>query len=273
MSIKTENNIKIFSTNSKSLSTSLDFANQAKISESSSLYDTVSNLHNINSIKSNVNHDIIDEEKSNHAVVNDDTAIPNTINNNWTENNINTLRNWKSSLSKASFIYQTVLENGKKKLNKILLASLIMSTISTIISGISTMALTVNDPKYSLIALIINIIIFVISAIVSLLSGSIKIYKLDESVTAYTGYINKIDQIYSSIASQLVLPDNLREDAVTYIKQYNDLYLNLIRNSPDIESSSYQNANKLYAKFLENDDINFKLSQKYKNEDGVIEVV
>lgn len=271
MSAKLIDNKKIFNTNSKSLSASLESINQSKRSESSSSYDNTNDLYNINSIKSNMNQDIIDNDQLAHDE--NKTAMQATINNNWTENNINTLRTWKSSLSKASFIYQTVLENGKKKLNKVLLASLIMSTISTIISGISTMALTVNDPKYSLIALIINIIIFVISAITSFLSGSIKIYKLDESVTAYTGYINKIDQIYSSIASQLVLPDTLREDAVTYIKQYNDLYLDLIKNSPDIDSSSYQNANKLYAKFLENDDVNFKLSQKYKNEDGVIEVV
>lgn len=195
------------------------------------------------------------------------------ITNNWSESNATTLRNWKQSLSKASFIYQYVLEGSKTTLNRVMMTALLLSTISTVISGISTMALTVDKPTYKLIALIINIVLFVISALLSFLNGAVKIYKWDEIVASYTSYIEKMDQIYSVIASQLVLPPNLREDALTFIKNQSETYLNLIRQSPDIDSSLYRTANKAYAKFLQDDGVNFKCSQKYKNDDSIIDVV
>lgn len=195
------------------------------------------------------------------------------VNNNWSETNMNTLRNWKISLIKASFIYQLVSENSKSKLNTILVLSLILSTISTIISGLSTMALTVDNPTYKLVALIINGILFVISAIITFLHGAVKIYKWDEIVATFTAYIEKIDQLYSIVANQLVLPDSLRIDAIVFIKNQSEHYLNLIKQSPDIDTSDYQNANIEYMKYLKDESVNFKYSQKYSIEDSIIEVV
>ncbi|QKF94290.1 hypothetical protein QKU48_gp0832 [Fadolivirus algeromassiliense] len=199
--------------------------------------------------------------------------INNDTSNNWTDTNANTLRNWKQSLSKASFIYQYVLESAKNKLNKILLIALILSTLSSVISGISSLALTVDSPNYKLAALIINISLFVISVLITFLNGAVKIYKWDEIVASYTAYIEKMDQLYSVIASELVLPPSLRDNALEFIKNQSEIYLNLIRQSPDIDSSLYRYANKEYVKFLQDDSINFKCSQKYKNDDSMIEVV
>lgn len=192
--------------------------------------------------------------------------------NNWTDANTSTLRNWKQSLAKASFMYQYVLEGAKNKLNNILLIALILSTASSVISGISSLALTVDNPSYKLAALIINIIVFIISVLITFLNGAIKIYKWDEIVTNYTAYIEKMDQLYSIIAHELVLPSALRDNAVDFIKTQGEIYLNLIRQSPDIDSSLYREANKEYIKFLQDDTISFKCSRKYKMDDSVIEV-
>ncbi len=208
---------------------------------------------------------------------NDDNSRKNNntkITNNWTPRNTQTLRAWKTSLAKASFIYEYVLEGDKNRLNRILIYSLIISTISTVISGISTIALTVGDdkPAYKTTALVINALLILLGALTTALTGAIKIYKLDDIVASITSYIVKIDQIYSEISNQLVLPDALREDAITFIKKESENYLNLIKQSPDIESSKEHAAVKKYNEFLEDEKLNFKLAQKYNN-DSIIDVI
>lgn len=202
-----------------------------------------------------------DLEKSNNETIN-----------NWTETNINTLKTWKESLTKSAFIYQIILEKYKTRLNRILLSTLIFSLINMLLSGLSSLSLTINDQLYIKIAFGINIVTFIINTIISALNGTIKIYKYDEIVTNITAYVEKLDNLYTYISSQLILPNQLREDAIEFIKKQNDNYLSLLRISPEIHRSEYDMANKKYMKFLDDDSINFKCSEKYKNNDEVIDI-
>lgn len=192
--------------------------------------------------------------------------------NNWTNINNETLRSWKISLSKASFIYQTIFDKYKKKLDTILILSLIISTICTVLSAISSLSLTTDNKIYVYISLAINILIFILNGSITILNGAMKIYKYDESLTSLSSYLEKIDQLYSTISSELVLPPSLREDAVDFIKREHDAYLTLIKQSPNINTSDHSFALKLYNEYLQNQNTNFKLSQ-LSNNDEVIEVV
>lgn len=236
--------------------------------------DTIITVNDKKSKSNNSNHKSMEsnDDKSSNKDNTDNNNIK--ISNGWTAQNNQTLRAWKTSLAKASFIYEYVLEEDRNQLNKILICSLIISTLSTVISGISTIALTVGDdkPEYKTTALVINSILILLGALTTALTGAIKIYKLDDIVASISSYIVKIDQIYSEIANQLVLPDALRENAITFIKKESENYLNLIKQSPNIESSKEREAIKKYNEFLEDDCLNFKLSQKYNN-DSIIDVI
>lgn len=131
------------------------------------------------------------------------------------------------------------------------------TTLTTVMSSVSTIALAVNDtePKYKTIAFAINCILIGLGAIVTYLTGYIKIYKLDQNVAIISSYLVKIDQIYSEIANQLVLSDVLREDNTLFIKKISDNYLNLIKQSPDIETSREHNAIKKYNEFIKDVDL------------------
>ena len=222
-----------------------------------------------------------------------DTITPTLITpahfNNWSPANTDVLRTWKISLAKTSFIYQYVLDSTKNKLDKLLIFALILSVISTIFSGISTISLTVNtkitiitnnsttemsmnNQSYKTLALVINIILFVFTALISLSNGIIKIYKYDETVAQISSYIERLDQIYSVIANELILPDILREDAVTFIKRENDNYLKLLQQSPNIDKTMEHNAILKYNVYLVDNGNNFNISQKYNN-DAMIEVI
>jgi hypothetical protein len=200
------------------------------------------------------------------------TKLQGTYPNNWSPTNVETLRNWKISLSKAAYIYQHVLDLAKHRLNRILVISAIISFIATIISGVATTILTVDNPNYKMVALIINGLIFILETLVTLLTFVTRIYKFDETVSQTASYITKIDEINSKISNELILPDLLREDAVTFIKRENEKFLKLIQESPDIEKAQELAAIKEYNEFIEDNALNFKLAQKYNN-DAIIEVV
>ena len=191
--------------------------------------------------------------------------------NNWTDKNTQTVRSWKSSVSKASFIYESVLEKYKKKLDNTLLLALLFNTIATILSAISVSLLTIDD--YRWVAFGFNVVLFILNGCVTLLNGKIKIYKWDELVTTVSIFIEKLDQFYAVIANELVLPDHLRGDAIKFIKDESSNYLTIMQQSPQVYPSDYKIANDDYKKFIEDNSVNFKISQKYNNDDSVIDIV
>lgn len=199
-------------------------------------------------------------------------SLRSSIANNWTDKNEKTLRAWKMSLSKALFVYETVLEVFEKKNNKIKVIVLILSIVSTIISSISTFALTnTTDEIYGTIALVINILMIIINAVMSFMNGYVQIYRLDKRVKNYTSYIDKLDQFYSEIANILILPAKLRPDALEFIKNKNKQYLDILKNSPTIPSTENANALIKYEKYLKDSSEYFKFAQKY-NSDTIIDV-
>lgn len=194
--------------------------------------------------------------------------------NNWTDTNINTVRTWKKSLSQALYIYNEVVERLSRKLTRYRITNLIIGIITTLIQSISTYALAnFTEMNNIYIALTISIITIIISAVTNFLNGMMQIYKLNETVTDYTLYIERLDHIYSTIANQLTLPSKVREDAFTFIKTQNEIYLKLIKESPNIPSSEYKNALDSYHKYIKDAKNSMKLASSYFNNDTVIEVV
>ena len=201
-----------------------------------------------------------------------DLGVNGQVSNNWTEPNKKTLRDWKASLAKATFIYQYILEGAKKKLNRILVIVMLIGGLSTILSGVSAMVLLNDTPEYKRAALVVSAITFVLGVLITMLTSAIKIYKIDDTVSSSSTYIEKIDQIQSEISNTLVLPDALKEDAIDFITRENKDYLNLIKQSPDIDLSTEQEALLQYNQYLQAEGLSFKLSQKYGS-DSMIDVV
>jgi len=173
------------------------------------------------------------------------------VTNNWTVTNMTTVKGWKSSLAKASFIYQEVLEGDRNKLNRIGTLTLILSAILTVLTAVSSVLVRIDIEGYELATQIITVVSFVITALLTILGGMLKIYKWDKNVATYTGYIAQLDGLYSIIASQLILPSSLRMDALTLIRAHNESYTNIMKQSPNINASTYRAASRKYAKFLQ----------------------
>lgn len=188
-------------------------------------------------------------------------------------NPIDTLRSWKLSLSKALFIYDEVSHIVSRRLNNISLSILIIGSISSIISGIGALTLSVDDARYQIVGTVINCVVFVLSVIITSLQGIIKIYNLSENLNNYSTYYEKLDHMYSLIANYLALPKNVRGDPVEFIKKESENYLELIRQSPRIDSKYHRIAEEKYNRFIVDDCINYKLAWKLKSTDQMIDVI
>ena len=175
----------------------------------------------------------------------------NNNHNNWTEENKNTLHNWQTSLSKASFIYQYAKDVKKQKLTRLSLASFILTALATVISGIVSLAITSDTQPYKTIALAFSVVVFCINSSATILNGVIsKIYKLDTDVEAYTKYIENIDELYADLSAASDLSIQLRENALTFINREGKKYHDLTRKGPDVPTALYIEADKKYDEFL-----------------------
>ena len=141
-----------------------------------------------------------------------------SVYNNWTKLNTDTVRNWKTTVAMTSFVYQTTLEKYKKKLDAFLIVALIFSTLNTIISAVSSALLSINDIRFVWVTFGLNVLMFALNGIITVTNGSVKIFKWDEFVTNISTFIEKLDVFYSDVSSQLVLPDRLRGNAVPFIE-------------------------------------------------------
>ena len=188
---------------------------------------------------------------------------------NWTTDNTTTVRNWKLSLTKASFVYQYVLDHTQTKMNRALVIIMILGAISTALNSVTTTLLTTNSTVHQYLSLAMSATVLIITTIITILSSLIKIYKWDTISADYSSFVNNMDQIYSLIAAELLLSPDLRGDAITFIQNTNDKVIALMQKSPNVDLRDYKNALLDYDKFIKGENVNFKCSQKYVTDGDV----
>lgn len=189
---------------------------------------------------------------------------------NWTDINTQTLRNWKISLQRAMYIYDYVYDNLNNKLRRIKICIICFSVLIFIAGGISTAMLAYSNTN-NIIVLVFAIIITAFEGVNIGLASVNQLYGWDQLLSSYAVYQEKLDNLNSTIASQLILPEELREDAISFIKKEHDTYLALIKVSPKLSTTDHKMALKEYNDFLEGNSLNFRLAQKYSS-DAMIDV-
>jgi hypothetical protein len=202
------------------------------------------------------------EPFNNDNNLNQDPSQP--IINNWTKENTQVLVNWKRTLVRLGFMCQYAMDTNKKILNVLQLLALLFSSASTLISAVSSTILSVNDNTgYQMTGMILSVIICTFGCIVSTLSAIIKLFNLSQNVENYASYISKIDQLYATINSELILPPPLRVDANSFIQKENQAFTSLISQCPNMNYIIHKRASNKYKKFVNEKNVSFICSQKY----------
>jgi hypothetical protein len=218
----------------------------------------------------------IHKKTTQHPIISIDSETGKKVYNYWTAKNLKTVRSWLSAIKKSSFTYEIIRETYSTKLNTVLLMILLISSTTTLLGTFSTTVVSINPPDNPILVLVgywVMVSINVINFIGALLAGAVKIFKWDEIVDSSTTFIQKLDDFYATISSELVLPDKLRRNANDFIIKQNDQFVKIMHNSPRISSSNNKLANKKYKKFIEDSSTNFNCSQKYEQCDAYIDIV
>ena len=180
------------------------------------------------------------------------------------DKNEKTINTWKNNFEEMSYVYEFTLQKYKNKINCISMLAFIVSSLQTTLTFSN---LGINEEEQPDITLGIKIALIVFALVVNISNGVIKIYKWNDTVETYKGYVEKLQSFYTILISETELPPQLRKNALDFIIQHKSSYLEILRNSPDICKNEYMNGLNDFNKYkeIDNDENHIMLNKLNQN--------
>merc|ERR1712127_948024 len=122
----------------------------------------------------------------------------NNNNNGWYGANELTIKTWKNNFAKMSFIYDITLQKYKTKLANVAMLAFIISSLQTTLSFSN---LGISEQDYPDLALGAKITLIVLALIVNISNAIMKIYKWNDIVEQYKGYVEKMEGFFAILSS------------------------------------------------------------------------
>lgn len=185
-----------------------------------------------------------DEPKQN---INNNSTFNFISDNGWNQETTNTIKNWYHLFKQQSFIYQYILDNNIKIGNKLILGSVVASSLLGVFSGFKIWK---DDNDY--FQQISNVILMLSNFSISFITGVSKIYIDDKRNEQIRIYIEEVDNFLGSIIVQLLNDSSHRINAEQFFKENNILYSKLLTNAPNISLKELNNGKKAYLEFNKN---------------------
>jgi hypothetical protein len=197
------------------------------------------NILNIKPIKNKIKN-IIHNNSFNSATSNPE---PDPSNNGWDDDANTTVNNWYELFKQQSFIYQWVLERNKKISNKLLMASIISSSILGVFSSFK---LWVKDETFSTAS---DLLLMLSNFSIALITGCSKSFIDDKRNDAIQIYIEEVDELLGEISAQVLNSPIYRVNAADFFKDHNYKYTKLITYVPSITIYELNESKKVYEEF------------------------
>lgn len=192
-----------------------------------------------------------------------------SINNNWTAKNSKTVEDWKEDLSMAGYAYDYAISRYRKQERKYSIAQLI---ISVILTTVSSSQLNLNEDEHPELVLTLKIGFALLSLTTMIISGIQKIKNYSGLIEKYRTYVDDMESFITILSSELMLPDNLREDALKFIIDNRSTFQKLISSAPEIDEQLYRNGVDRYIQFTSSVDSKYNRRGKLERQ-GTIELV
>jgi hypothetical protein len=192
---------------------------------------------NIINIKSNKN-------KSNKIknIINNNPQNPDS-NNGWNDDANNTINNWYELFKQQSFIYQWVLDRNKKISNKLLIASIISSSVLGVFSSFK---LWMKDETFNTAS---DLLLMLSNFSIALITSCSKSFIDDKRNEVIQIYIEEVDELLGEISAQVLNSPNYRVNAGDFFKDHNYKYTKLITYVPNISIYELNESKKVYDEF------------------------
>ena len=163
--------------------------------------------------------------------------------NGWDNDANTTINNWYNLFKQQSFIYQWVLERNKKISYKLILASMISSSVLGIFSSFK---LWIKDDNFDTIS---NLVLMLSNFSVALMTGYSKSYIDDKRNEIIRMYIDEVDELLGEISAQVLNSPIYRVNADEFFRDHNYKYTKLITYIPNISLYELNESKKEYDEF------------------------
>lgn len=180
-----------------------------------------------------------------------------SVYNNWKDKNRKTVINWRDDLTQIGFAYDYIISKYRKKEKKY---SIWLFIISTIITTISLSQLNNSEDEDKVLSIIYKIVFAILSFIATILSGIQKINNYSKLIEEYRIYVDDLENFVSILSSELILPDNLRKDAIEFILLHRGTFQKFLSNNPDVDDTHYKEGIDMYINYIDNIE-----NRKYNN--------
>ena len=211
--------------------------------------------HVQNSVQNSMQNSVRGSDHSDISIKNSDENI---VINGWTQENEETVKKWQTDIEKSAFVYGEILLNNSKNMERVLVLTLVISTLMTLLSAL---AVTLGPLDFKWVVLAFDIVILFGSSIVAVMSGLIKIYGWDETIKKLTRFVQKLDSNWFVFETELSMAPVHRTNADDFLQRADGQYMYLMQQCPPISGEDYSEANRKYKERLFDD---YMWSQKFK---------
>jgi len=180
--------------------------------------------------------------------------------NNWTGNNVSTLLSWLTNANYNIECLELSIQDCSQTIRHNVILGLSLSTGAGTIS-VANMGITSSSSSSNL-QLILNIIFTVMTYIVAINTGRIKVYQIQERLEQFIKLKQEWTYFITTIAVEFQTPVNLRKDALQLILNNKEKYLDLMKRDCEFTDSAKREMEK---KIQEDKDQWFYLNREFYN--------
>ena len=179
--------------------------------------------------------------------------------NNWTGNNVSTLLSWLTNANYNIECLELSIQDCSQTIRHNVILGLSLSTGAGTIS-VANMGITTSSS--SNLQLILNIIFTVMTYIVAINTGRIKVYQIQERLEQFIKLKQEWTYFITTIAVEFQTPVNLRKDALQLILNNKEKYLDLMKRDCEFTDAAKREMQK---KIQEDQDQWFYLNREFYN--------
>lgn len=160
--------------------------------------------------------------------------------NNWTGNNVSTLLSWLTNANYNIECLELSIQDCSQTIRHNVILGLSLSTGAGTIS-VANMGITTSSSN---LQLLLNILFTVMTYIVAINTGRIKVYQIQERLEQFIKLKQEWTYFITTIAVEFQTPVNLRKDALQLILNNKEKYLDLMKRDCEFTDAAKREMEK-----------------------------
>lgn len=161
--------------------------------------------------------------------------------NDWTNENLLIIDTFKNTIKNSSIVYGKRMERNDRNLQRVLVLSLVFSSLLTLGSGIAV-ALGAITSVNTWVIFGFNISLLIFSAILLVVGGLNQVYGWDTKVDKLATFVEKLNSFWLLLDTEIKLSAENRFNAKIFLARVTGQYTGLLSECENISKEEYDSA-------------------------------